>query len=162
MSNIKACPYGTSFEGRQMSNQVQSQNDNTKLMSNIQIPMTNKYPNPKSKRYDLAERTAKFGEAVILFARGLPKNDIIRPLINQIVRSGASVGVNHMEADGAESKKDFQHKVALCRKELKETKHWLRMINTALPEKKEQLKVLWQETHEIVLIFQKISSSLED
>jgi len=158
MSNIKACPYGTSFEGRQMSNQVQSQNDNTKLMSNIQIPMTNKYPNPKSKRYDLAERTAKFGEAVILFARGLPKNDIIRPLINQIVRSGASVGVNHMEADGAESKKDFQHKVALCRKELKETKHWLRMIVCADTGSQLSCRKLWDEAQQLTFIFSSILS----
>src|SRR3989344_5921772 len=92
----------------QMSNQDQNPNANTKIMSNAQIPISNKCPNPKSLKYDLAERTAKFGEAVISFAYGLPKNDIIRPLISQIVRSGTSVGANYMEADGAESKKDFQ------------------------------------------------------
>ena len=61
-------------------------------------------PNVKNK-YDLQERTAKFGEAVIKFVRVLDNNPINRPLISQIVRSSTSIGANYMEADGALSQK---------------------------------------------------------
>ncbi len=89
----------------------------------------------KKKVYDLEERTAEFGEKILEFVRTLERNEINRSLIGQIVRSGTSIGANYMEADGAESEKDFQHKIALCKKEAKETKHWLRMIAKANPEK---------------------------
>ena len=61
-----------------------------------------------------------------------------------------------MEADGAESRKDFQHKISLCKKEAKETKHWLRMIASANPDKKDQIKSLFQEAQELTLIFSSI------
>lgn len=76
-----------------------------------------------TKKYDLEERTALFGENIIGLAKSLQKNVVNLELIKQIVRSGTSVGANYMEADGAESKKDFRHKIAICRKEVKETKH---------------------------------------
>ncbi len=96
--------------------------------------MSNQAQNPKSKnKYDLIERTAGFGEAVIGFVKILPRNSINNPLISQIVRSGTSIGANYMEADGAESKKDFRHKIAICKKEAKETMHWFRMISKAIP-----------------------------
>jgi four helix bundle protein len=61
-----------------------------------------------------------------------------------------------MEADGAESKKDFQHKVAICRKELKETKHWLRMIVAADPRLRGDCRVLWNEAQQLTFIFSAI------
>jgi four helix bundle protein len=61
-----------------------------------------------------------------------------------------------MEADGAESGKDFYHKIGICKKESKETMHWLRMIATANPAKKDKCRQLWQETHEFTLIFSSI------
>ena len=66
--------------------------------------------------FDLEERTARFGEAVIVFAKSIPKNEVTLPLINQLVRSGTSVGANYCEADDAVSKKDFRHKIGLCKK----------------------------------------------
>jgi four helix bundle protein len=72
------------------------------------------------------------------------------------VRSGTSVGANYLEADAASSKKDFQHKISICRKEAKETRHWLRMIVYATPDKKEEARKLWQEAQEFVLIFSAI------
>jgi len=68
-------------------------------------------------------RTGKFGEDIIDFCNTLLSTPINRPLISQIVRSGTSVGANYCEADCAESKKDFQHKIAICKKESKETMH---------------------------------------
>jgi four helix bundle protein len=105
-------------------------------MPNAKVQMTNQIPNPNVKRkYDLEERTAIFGEAVIDFAKGLPNTTVNRPLLSQIVRSGTSVGANYMEADAASTKKDFRHKISICKKEAKETMHWLRMIAKANPDK---------------------------
>lgn len=103
--------------------------------------------------FDLEERTAVFGEAVIRFARNIPKNPVTIPLISQIVRSGTSVGANYCEADDAVSKKDFKHKIGTCRKEARETKLWLRMVAAAEPELKVEARTLWQETKELHLIF---------
>jgi len=77
------------------------------------------------------------------------------PLV-YLVEAGTSVGANYMEADGAESKKDFRHKIAICKKEAKETKHWLRMIRKANPQKAVECYKLWQEAHELTLIFSSI------
>ena len=107
-------------------------------------------------KYDLEERTAKFGIMIIKFAKNIPHNPINNPLISQVVRSGTSVGANYMEADGAVSKKDFQYKLAICRKETKETKHWLRMISTANPNRIKECRLLWQEAQELTLIFSSI------
>ncbi len=128
-------------------------------MSNVKIQMTNEIQNPNDKQYDLEERTASFGENVIKFAKTLPINHINKPLISQVVRASTSTGANYMEADGAESKKDFKHKVALCKKESKESRHWLRMIATANENKKEECRKLWQEAQELSLIFSAIIRS---
>lgn len=115
--------------------------------------MSNQATNPNDKKYDLIERTAIFGEEIIDFVRSVRANDVNRVLINQIVRSGTSIGANYMEADCAESKKDFMHKIGICKKEAKETLHWLRMIAKASPENISSCRKLWRESHELVLIF---------
>ena len=114
--------------------------------------------NGESKRdmnrvYDLEERTAKFGEDVVKFAKELPKNVVTVPLVSQLVRSGTSIGANYCEADCAESRKDFEHKLGICKKESKESRHWLRMIAEAIPEEKDMANKLWQEANELNLIF---------
>jgi four helix bundle protein len=107
-------------------------------------------------RYDLEERTARFGEAVIELTRALPKDPVNSPLISQVVRSGTSIGANYMEADGAESRKDFRHKISICRKESKETGHWLRMLAHANPGRRDECQRLLREAHELTLIFSSI------
>lgn len=109
--------------------------------------------------YDLEERTAKFGENVILFCMSISVNQITKPLINQFVRAATSVGANYMEANQASSKKDFKNKIRICQKESNESKHWSRMISVAVPDKKEKCRDLWKEAHELTLIFAKISKS---
>lgn len=119
--------------------------------------MSNQIQNKNSKRiYDLEERTSKFGEEVIDFMRTLPRDQVTNSLVSQLIRSATSIGANYMEADGAESGKDFKHKIALCKKESKETKHWLRMIAKANPEKADICRKLWKEAHELTLIFSAI------
>jgi four helix bundle protein len=109
--------------------------------------------------FDLEERTARFGEAIIAFARKTPRDSITLPLISQVVRSATSIGANYCEADDACSKKDFRHKISLCRKETRETKHWLRMMVAAEPKLRESAKTLWQEAKELHLIFVAILKS---
>lgn len=115
-----------------------------------------------SNKYNLEERTAKFGESVINFCRSVKLDIVMSPLISQLVRSSTSVGANYMEANAASSKKDFQNKIFICKKESQETKHWFRMIANCLPERKDEVGKLWQEAQELTLIFQKITSSLRD
>ncbi|MDP3696461.1 MAG: four helix bundle protein [Candidatus Taylorbacteria bacterium] len=112
--------------------------------------------------YDLEERTAKFGENIIEFCRGMKQDAITKPIINQLVRSGTSIGANYMEANGASSRKDFKNKIHICKKESQETKHWLRMMSICAPERKEELRTLWKECQELTLIFGKIVSSLKN
>jgi len=108
------------------------------------------------KGYDLEERTAKFGEGIIRFCQAMPKNEITRPIINQLIKCGTSVGANYSEADDAESKADFKHKIGICKKEARECKHFLRMSAVAVPEMKDQTRILWKEAQEINLIFNAI------
>lgn len=122
--------------------------------------MPNQTQNTKPQKiYDLEERTAVFGENIVEFCKSLPQNNITIPLLRQVIRSGTSIGANYCEADGAESGKDFKHKIAICKKESKETKHWLRMIAKAIPEKAEKCRNLWKETQELTLIFSSIIKS---
>ncbi len=110
----------------------------------------------KEKVYDLEERTARFGEAAIAFAKRVPQNVISIPLISQFVRSGTSVGANYCEADDSVSKKEFRHKIGICKKEARESKYWLRMIAAAEENTKKEGRVLWQEAKELHLIFSAI------
>jgi len=105
---------------------------------------------------DLEERTARFGEAVIDFARMIPQDAVTNRITNQLVGVGASVGANYVEADDAVSKKDFLKSIGTCRKEARETKHFLRMSACAVPELKPQARKLWMEASELHLIFSRI------
>lgn len=106
--------------------------------------------------FDLEERTARFGEAVIRFCKVLPHTVITEPLIRQVVRSGTSVGANYCEADDSISRKEFRQKIGTCKKEARETKHWCRMIAAADPGQAEKARELWREAHELHLIFASI------
>lgn len=111
-----------------------------------------------SNKYNLEERTAKLGELIILFCKTLPQNSLSIPLITQLLRAATSVGANYMEANGASSKRDFINKVFICKKEIQESKHWLRMLAVMFPERKEEIRKYWKEAQELTLIFQKITS----
>ena len=110
-------------------------------------------------KYDLEERTAKFGENIIDLCKIVKHDVITKPIVNQLVRSATSVGANYMEANGASSKKDFKNKIFICKKEARETKHWLRMLARCVSNK-EEIKNLWRECQELTLIFSKITISL--
>jgi four helix bundle protein len=121
-------------------------------------------PNSKKsktvKKYDLEERTAKFGEDIIGLCQKIPINVITRPIINQLVRAATSVGANYCEADDAVSKKDFKNKIGICKKESRESKHFLRMLAKAVPRFREDVSIRSQEAKELNLIFNSIFRKL--
>jgi four helix bundle protein len=105
------------------------------------------------KAYDLEERTAVFGEAIIRFAKRIPVNPVTQPLVGQLVRSTTSVGANYCEADDAGSKKEFRYRISVCKRESRETRYWLRMIAAAVPELADEARTHWREAKELNLIF---------
>ena len=121
--------------------------------------MTNDAQAGPRKKYDLEERTARYGEVVVRFAKKIPVHPVTEPLIPQLVRAGTSIGANYCEADDSGSKKEFRYRISLCKRESRETKHWLRMIVAAAPELKEEARVHWQEAKELHLIFAAILRS---
>jgi four helix bundle protein len=112
-----------------------------------------------SFNYDLENRLALFGEQVIDLVKKLPKDSINQRLVPQIVASSGSSGANYCEACEAESKKDFRHKIGITKKEIRESKHWLRLIARANEQQIDECRRLWKEAHELLLIFSKILKS---
>src|SRR5260370_23942652 len=111
---------------------------------------------PAQRVYDLEERTAHFGEAVIDFARTIPQTVVTSQLISQLVGAATSVGANYVEADDAVSKREFLKNIGTCRKEAREVKHFLRMVVRAVPKLKPTARSLWLEAKELHPIFSKI------
>ncbi len=109
--------------------------------------------------YDLEERTAKFAESVIDLMKKLSNDSINKRMIEQLIGSAGSLGANYCEANEAESKKDFIHKIGICKKETKETGHWLRLLARANPDFVADFRRLWKENQELLLIFSKIINS---
>ena len=114
------------------------------------------------KKYDLKDRTAKFAQDIIVFAQKIPRTVVTMSLINQLVKSGTSIGANYYEADDAESSSDFQHKIKISKKEANETKYWLQIVITAVPELEKEARVLWQEAKELHLIFNAIIHKIKN
>ena len=114
----------------------------------------------QNKSYDLEERTSKFSEMLIALCKTCPKNTITIPIIDQLIRSGTSIGANYFEANGASSKKDFKNKVFICKKEAKETQYWLRLLAQSIDDEKlkQDCRRLWQEAKELGMIFSAIAS----
>ena len=106
--------------------------------------------------YDLEERTARFGEAIIDFAKKIPVGPLTDRIISQLIGAATSVGANYDEADDAVSKKEFLKCIGTCKKEARESKHFLRMAARAVPELKFEARELWPEAKALHLIFSKI------
>lgn len=106
----------------------------------------------QTKQFDLEERVTIFSEKLITFCNSLAISVISKPLIDQLLRSGTSIGANYMEANACNSRKDFINKVTVARKESKETLYWLRLLSVQFPDKKDVLRTLWKEAHELSLI----------
>jgi four helix bundle protein len=114
-------------------------------------------------RYDLKERTFQFGVRVLKFAAVLPRTVIAVELTRQLIRAATSVGANVEEAEGAESRRDTAHKMAIARKEARESRYWLRMILASGMVSSSQLdeaNALIREAEELVKILSAIIQKL--
>jgi len=111
------------------------------------------------EKYDLEERTAILAEKIIELVKEIKIIPVNKRIIEQIIGSAGSIGANYCEATESESKKDFIHKISIAKKEIKETKHWLRLLAKSNPEVKIKIRKLWQEAQELLLIFSKIIRS---
>jgi len=85
---------------------------------------------PNSKKYDLENRTLQFAKDVRAFVKKLPKTVANIEDGKQLVKSSGSVGANYIEANESLSKKDFIMRIKICRKEAKESRYWLRLVDT--------------------------------
>jgi four helix bundle protein len=128
-----------------------------KLFWNSEVPsVVREEASDKGVVYDVEERTARFGEAVIDFVKTIPQDAVTSRIISQLVGAVTSVGTNYVEADDAVSKREFLKSIGTCRKEAGKAKHFLRMIVRVLPELKPRARILWTEAKELDLIFSKI------
>ena len=109
--------------------------------------------------FDLEERSARFGEEVIRFLKSVKPTAVTTPLITQTVRAATSIGANYGEADGSVSVKEFKHKIAIARREARETMHWMRMLAAACPDQAPSARALWKEARELMLILSAIYRS---
>ncbi len=106
----------------------------------------------KSKPYDLEERTLEFGKRMVHLCRALPKDIVNNTLVDQVIRSGTSIGANYREANETETKKDFQFRMRICRKEAKETVYWLKLIVEANRNIENRIQPLITEAIELMKI----------
>jgi four helix bundle protein len=106
--------------------------------------------------FDLEERTARFGEAIIRFCKKIPRVTENNRLISQLVGCGTSVGANYCEANEGVSKKDFRNTIGRCVKEAKETRYFLRMIAASEPSLADEARTLYREAKELHMIFASI------
>jgi four helix bundle protein len=108
----------------------------------------------KKPAYDLEERLLEYSVRVIRVSESMVKSAAGQYIADQLLRSGTSPYGHHGEAEAAESRADFIHKLRVCQKELRESRRWLRLIQRApLVEKPELLKELSAEAEELVRIF---------
>lgn len=116
------------------------------------------YQSKQDNKYFLEDRTLKFAKETIRFVKSIKLN-FYNNILSQLLKSATSIGANYREANGAESKRDFIHKIAICKKEAKETGYWLELLLEASPETFESGSAIRKESKELILIFAKIYSS---
>jgi four helix bundle protein len=102
---------------------------------------------------DLEKRTKQFALRVIKFVASLPKNSITNVMGYQLVKAGTSVGANYREANRAESRNDFIHKISVVEKEASESQFWLELFDEADIGDIQERRWLLQESGELLAIF---------
>jgi four helix bundle protein len=112
--------------------------------------------------FDLEERTAVFGEAIVRFSKKIPRDATNNRLTDQVVGCGTSIGANYREANESVSKKDFRFSISRCVKEAKETKFFLRMVAASEAQLVDEARVLYREGNELHMIFAKIFRKLRE
>ena len=110
-------------------------------------------------KYDLEERTLQFGVGVVKHCARL-RQPAVRSIVDQVIRSATSVGANYVEANNASSKLDFRNKIFIAKKEASETRYWLQLLER-LGDTSPELLDLQKEVQELIMVLQKIVSSLK-
>jgi four helix bundle protein len=108
---------------------------------------------------ELEKRTKKFALEVIRFVAELPKTKITDVLGYQLLKCGTSIGANYREANRAQSRKDFIHKIAVVEKEASETQYWLELFDASNIGDSESLSWLLTESGELLAIFTSIGKT---
>ena len=115
-------------------------------------------------KFDLPERALEFAARVARLINKLPHNQALNEYGKQLIRSSASIGANIEEADGTLSKKDFVNKLAIGRREARESKYWLKLIDrigvALAPSDESELKCLAREAEELMLILSSIINKI--
>lgn len=83
----------------------------------------------QDKKYDLEDRTLKFAKDCIDLSKMFIKDTVNLELVSQLVRASSSVGANYREANDSTTKKEFFHRIGICRREAKESKYWLELLS---------------------------------
>jgi four helix bundle protein len=111
------------------------------------------------EKQDLEKRTKEFSLAVIKFVASLPNTRVADVLGRQLLKCGTSIGANYREANHAESRADFIHKIGIIEKEASETQYWLELYDGSELGEPEKRRVLMKEASELVAIFTSIGRS---
>jgi four helix bundle protein len=117
--------------------------------------------NENSKPYNLEERTFQFAKASRAFLKQLPRTISNVEDMKQFIRASGSIGANYIEANEAIGKKDFVMKIKICRREAKESRYWLHLIDTHGRLQEEQVRLL-NEAEERMKIFGAIVRKSEE
>jgi four helix bundle protein len=117
----------------------------------------------EDKEYDLEGHRIDFAVRIIEIARSLPKTKVGNHIAGQLVRCGTSPAPNYGEAQGAESRSDFIHKMKVCLKKLRETRVWLvRIVRASLIKPASKLDSLVDENNQLISIFVKSIQTARD
>jgi len=111
---------------------------------------------------ELEQRTKRFALRVIGFVAELPKSRVNDVLGYQLLKSGTSIGANYREANRAESRNDFIHKIGIVEKEAAETQYWLELSKEAHLGSAQECQWLLQESGELLAIFTSIGKTTKD
>ena len=107
----------------------------------------------EGKKYDLEERLVAYAASIIALTEVLPNSRSGNHIAAQLLRSGTSPAPNYGEAEAAESRKDFLHKMGICLKELRESRVWLQIIERRALLNESDLASALRETDELIRIF---------
>ena len=110
-------------------------------------------------KVELEQRTKEFAVRIVRFVADLPKNKVCDVLGYQLLKSGTSVGANYREANRAESRADFIHKIGIVEKEIAETQYWLELFEQVRHGESGEQMALLKEAGELLSIFTAIGKS---
>ena len=126
--------------------------------SNVQRPTSNVQRRETGagageRRFDLEERLLEYAVRIIRLVDALPASRAGRHVADQLLRCGTSPLANHGELQGAESRKDFIHKLGICLKEIREARRWLRLVYRVPLLSPSKVEPLIGETEALIKIF---------